>query len=917
MKYFREEQKREYIVVFKNNEFLPLICDEKGGVNYCVKHLLEDIEKVTGVKAELNSMLENPENPSIIIGTVGESDIIDSLVSSKKIDGTLLTGKWDTFLIETVNNSIIIAGSNKRGTIYGIYDFSKNLGVSPLHWLADVPAKTKTSVFMVPGLFYSGEPKIKYRAFFINDEYPCLGRFAKEKFGGFNSDFYKNIFELLLRLKGNYLWPAMWNDCFFDDDPKNHKLADMLGVVMGTSHHEPMMRNWKEWDRYGVGEWHFKNNSQILKEFWTNSIKRSEPKSSIITIGMRGDGDEAQEDYKQVENLQDTINAQREIIKNVTGKSPKEVPQLWAVYKEIQELYDEGFRVPEDVITLLCDDNWGNLRRIPSKEDLNRSGGFGLYYHFDYVGGPRNYKWINTSPILRSWQQLNMAYKNGIDKLWIVNIGDIKPLEFPLSFFMDLAWNPEYFSLSDVENYTENWAKEQFDSVFSKDIADIISKYTKLNSRRKPELLDQNTYSLTNYRESEVVMNAYNTLLDKVNDIKNKITKEYHAAFFELVEYPVIACTNLLNLYRKTSLNRLYKKQKRSLTNKMSEDVQICFDYDAEITNRYNTLLGGKWNHIANQTHIGYTYWQQPEVNVIPETFKIETPQKPEMGIAVEMSKRSWSDNDTIDNFPIFYRYGQKDYYFEIFNMGKESFKYNIEISDEFIEISNTSGFIVEQEKIIVTIDWNKVKDIKGSGSIKIIGDEGSQITIYITAVNQFLPEYIPTKTYIESDGYISINPENFVNNFSSKEYKWSTIPNLGNFDSALTISPAVLPSSKDELGRAYTEYSVLTQSSGKYYVEIHIAPVNDFIANEDLKVGFSIDDKDIDSISVHSDYDWNKAVADNIWKLKTTVQVEKEGLHLFKLHMKNIGIVVEKIVIYQNDISESYLGPKESYLWQ
>lgn len=357
---------------------------------------------------KIKPSLYNPgnkiEKPSIIIGTVGESSLIDSMVKSNKLNVDCIRGKWDSFLIQTVDNSIVITGSNKRGTIYGIYNLSEQLGVSPLYWWADVPVKVADSLFMLKGTYFSGEPKIKYRGFFINDEYPCLGELAHEKFGGFNSKFYSHVFELLQRFKGNYLWPAMWNDCFFDDDPKNHELADELGIIMGTSHHEPMMRSWKEWGKYGTGVWDLENNETNITSFWAESIKRMGNKESIVTIGMRGDGDEPLTEDDQVELLVTILNKQRDILKEITGKNPEQIPQIWAVYKEVQEAYDNGLKVSDDIIILLCDDNWGNIRKLPGEADLNRTGGFGLYYHFDYVGGPRNYKWINTSPIPRVWE---------------------------------------------------------------------------------------------------------------------------------------------------------------------------------------------------------------------------------------------------------------------------------------------------------------------------------------------------------------------------------------------------------------------------------------------------------------------------------------------------------------------------------
>ena len=432
------------------------------GVIRAVGDLRADVQRVTTLLPALSTASVPPSVRPVIIGTVGKSAVIDSLIASGKLDAADLTGKWESFVITTVTNplpgvdqALVIAGSDKRGTIYGIYELSMQLGVSPWYWWADVPSKQRTSAYLVPGRFASGEPVVKYRGIFLNDEAPCLTGWASAKFGGMNQQVYTKIFELLLRMRGNYLWPAMWGNAFNEDDPMNPALADQYGIVMGTSHHEPMLRAQQEWSRhkasYGNAAWDYQTNEAGLKAFWTDGIARNKDYESIVTIGMRGDGDAPMISggtmAANIDLLTRVINDQRTILTTQTGRPAEQTPQLWALYKEVLDYYNSGMRVPDDVTLLWPDDNWGNIRRLPTPEERNRPGGAGVYYHFDYVGGPRNYKWLNTNQIERVWEQMKLAADYGADRLWIVNVGDLKPMELPTEFFLDYAWNPDAIPL--------------------------------------------------------------------------------------------------------------------------------------------------------------------------------------------------------------------------------------------------------------------------------------------------------------------------------------------------------------------------------------------------------------------------------------------------------------------------------------
>ena len=595
------------------------------GVLRAAKDLQADVLRVT--KTEPGFSTSPPRGREVVlIGTLGKSPLIDALVKAGKLNATGVAGKWETFVRQVVANplpgvarALVIAGSDKRGTIYGTYDLSQQIGVSPWYWWADVPVKPQAVLHVSAARHTLGEPAVKYRGIFINDEAPALSGWAKEKFGGVNSKMYGHMFELILRLKGNYLWPAMWGNMFNVDDPLNPELADRYGIVMGTSHHEPLTRAHEEWKAFGAGKaWNYQTNDTTLRRFWRGGMRRMGTRENIVTVGMRGDGDEPMSRESNIALLEKIVADQRQIIAEETHKPADQTPQMWALYKEVQDYYDKGMRVPDDVTLLLCDDNWGNLRKLPKLADKPRKGGYGIYYHFDYVGGPRNYKWLNTNPLPRIWEQMHLAQDYGANQIWVVNVGDLKPMELPISFFLDYAWNPAAIPADGVAAYTQRWANQQFGPQHAAAIADILARYAKYNARRKPELLDANTYSLTTGEWARVVAD-YHQLLTRAEVINQKLPVASRDAFFELVLHPVQACANLNELYYTVALNREAAKTNQPNTNALAEKAQALFAKDAEISRRYNTLAGGKWNHMMDQMHIGYTAWHDERADKMPD----------------------------------------------------------------------------------------------------------------------------------------------------------------------------------------------------------------------------------------------------------------------------------------------------------
>ena len=603
------------------------------GVSYAAHALLKDIKSVSGATATLTSdagFLKKADTvrPAIIVGTIGHSAAIDQLVKQKRINGNLLKGKREKFIITLIDGQLVIAGSDRRGTIYGIYELSQQMGVSPWYDWADVPIEHHDSIFVNKGIYTDGEPAVRYRGIFLNDEAPCLTSWVKNTYGTGYGDhrFYQRVFELVLRLRGNMMWPAMWGWAFYADDAENEKTADEMGVVMSTSHHEPMARNHQEYarNRKGWGPWNYQKNKTNLQKFFREGIERMKGTEQIVTIGMRGDGDEAMSAEADTKLMTNIINDQRKIIADVTGRKASETPQVWALYKEVLDYYDKGMKVPDDVTLLLCDDNWGNVRRVPNAQERKHKGGWGLYYHVDYVGAPRNSKMLNVTPVQNPWEQLTLAYENGIDRLWILNVGDLKPMEYPISQFMDMAWNPRKYNVNSITRHTRDWCAQQFGESQADEAARILNLVCKYNGRCTPEMLNKNTYNLENGEWQEVV-NQYLQLEADALRQYNSLPAAYHDAYCQIILFPIEMMSNLHQMYFAQAQNHALYKQNNPKANIWADECERFFKRDSLICHDYNhKMSGGKWNGMMTQKHIGYKSWNDDfEKDTCPELFRV------------------------------------------------------------------------------------------------------------------------------------------------------------------------------------------------------------------------------------------------------------------------------------------------------
>jgi hypothetical protein len=904
--------------------------------------VLRAVRSFSADLAAMSGQSQLGEGPSrsptaIIVGTLGRNAVIDRLVREGKLDASGVAGRWEAFVQQVVERpmrgverALVIAGADKRGTIFGLYDLAERIGVSPWTWWADVPIPRKRDLSIAAERRVD-EPRVKYRGIFLNDEEPALGNWARETFGGVNHAFYERVFELILRLKGNYLWPAMWGKAIYDDDPLSPELADEMGVVLGTSHHEPLTRAHVEWERYGEGTpWDYARNEERLRAFWRTGIERMGDNESVVTVGMRGDGDEPMSQGTAISLLERIVRDQRQIIADVTGKPASETPQIWALYKEVQDYYDQGMQVPDDVTLLFADDNWGNIRRLP---DLGRTrpGGYGIYYHFDYVGGPRNYKWLNTNQIERVWEQMSLAREYGADRMWIVNVGDLKPMEYPISFFLEMAWNPEAMPLERLADYPREWAGRQFGAEHDEEIGALLTRYGQLAARRKPELLAPDTYSLVNFNEADRVETEWMALDAEASRVAALLAPEAHDAFFQLVQHPIMANTNQHRLYIAAGRNHLYADQGRASANAPADYVEQLFARDGEITRMYHTMAGGKWDHMMSQTHIGYTIWQQPETNIMPAVRRVSPPARAAMGVAVEGDARVYTRGAA--NLPTLSPQSVGARYFDVFNQGTADFSFTATSDRPFVRLvhghrpgagtermTRSVSSLVGDARVFIDVDWAAAP----AGVTRVpITISGAGRTVIVNAVLDKPANADAARGFVEADGYVAMEAAHFTRAVNGAGATWREIAHLGRSSGVGAFPRAIAPIALGA-GTPRLDYDMHLFSPGDVQVQVTLAPTMNF-TGRGLRYAVSIDDETPQVVNVHigangqvmhsgeSDATWERWVANNANVQTTRHRIGQAGAHTLKLWLVDPGLVFERVVVARGDLRQSYLGPPES----
>jgi hypothetical protein len=836
-----------------------------------------------------------------------------------------------------IEHALVICGSDKRGTIFGIYDLSEQMGVSPWYFWADVAIRHQSAVYVRPGRYLQGEPAVKYRGIFLNDEAPDLTNWVHAKYGSapgypsaanYGREFYAHVFELILRLKGNLLWPAMWDNAFNEDDPENPRLADEYGVVMGTSHQEPMLRAQKEWDRRyleSVGHWNYATHPKLLEDFWREGVRRNRRYESLVTIGLRGANDTPMIAGPAAANkalLEHIVDTQRGILSEVFGADAATVPQVWCLYKEVMDYYEAGLRVPDDVTLLWADDNWGNLRRVPTAAERQRRGGAGIYYHFDYHGGPRSYQWINSDPIPKVWEQMSLAKEYGADRIWIVNVGHLKGYELPTEFFLQLAWNRARWKEDSLGEFTRLWSAREFGAAYADRIAGIVSAYTRYNGRRKPELVDATSYSLAHYDEFEKVVADYDSLAKAAQEVYEKLPAEDRAAFYELVSFPVKASAQLNEMYLAAARNALYARQRRASTSDMAARTRALFQAEMDLMDEFNhRLLDGRWDHFMDQPVIGYTGWRDPPRNSLDAVKLTElTPEPaPDMGVTAEGTEVA-IDRGNLQLPPID-AFNRQRRHIDVFNRGKGDFAVAARASAAWILLDRSSVTVAKDERLWVSIDWSRVPTGETTGTVTLNG-ANRQVEVEVRVSN---PEGLTARTlegFVEGEGVVSIEPEHFSAKSDAGDKRWIRVEDYGRTLSGMRATGPVDARAVPGKDSPRLEYRVYLFEGGTFDVYAVTSPTLNFLSGRGLQFAASVDDgplSTIDAVKVDASghepaESWEQAVANNARWVRMHLAFDKPGYHRLKLWMIDPGVLVQRIIIDTGGLEPSYLGPPESF---
>ena len=941
----------------KANKF-SFYCDsnEFSGVIKIANKVCNDVELVIGKKPSVNqvasvSEISAEENHiSLIFGTIEKSSLIQNLEKDGKIDLSNIRGKNEVYLFNVTDNQIIIAGSDKRGTIYGLFHLSELMGVSALvDWANVFPAK-KDQVQIENQNYISKEPSVRFRGFFINDEWPATGNWSRKNFGGFNAQMYEHVFELLLRLKGNYLWPAMWSARFSDDGPglANAELANELGVIMGASHHEPCCRMGEEY-RYLRGPdsiygdaWNFRTNEKGITKFWEDGLIRNGKFENVITVGMRGEADTAIMKNATLKDnidlLRDVLKTQNSLIKKHVNEDLQKVPRMLALYKEVEPYFYGDKHTKglidspelEGVTLMLCDDNHGNLRTVPTEKMRSHKGGYGMYYHFDYHGSPYSFEWFNTSYLPKVKEQMTAAYDFGIRELWIVNVGDICTNEFPLSYFLNLAYDYEKFSNIDytTQTYTKEWINAQFENASEEDKADIykiLNGFTKITHMRRTECLMPNTFHPVNYKEADTILQKAEEILELAKKVRKNISKKSKAdefAFFSQVYLPACGSMNVFKMQILQGKNHWYASKGIYAANNLVKQIKDCLDFDKKLVEECDTIENGKWYAEGWSEHFGFTHWNEEE-NMYPVYMTVEGSRKDRLiawidGCEITTCGGDWSRKTLlIDSFK---NPNATKAVIKIASGCKQGCEYKLSCDKDWLTLSSTEGKVESIDSIEVCIDREKLSTTtEKTANIKIEGTDGHGGRILINIlVDANVPNVnYPQGTYVQTTNYISIEAANY----SACSTGFKELSEYGKTKSAMKYFP-VTQSFANYKKAPFVEYNFAVCESGNYNFEFYLNPSNPAYKDNKFEFEMSVNGKNQTVKVVSENFvvgdnqePWSTDVTNSIRICKATISCV-EGLNNLKVYPLTPNLVLQKIVIYKENVKllDSYLGAPESF---
>ncbi len=913
-----------------------------------------DVRLITNQPVTIGDAEEKMASNSIIVGTLGYNKLIDKLIAKKKLDVTSLKGKWESFHMEVILNpfpgvkkALVVVGSDRRGTAYGLFSISEAIGVSPWYWWADAPVAKQKELCIKIKKMTSNEPTVKYRGVFINDEDWGLLQWAKKNFekerGNIGPKTYAKVCELLLRLKANYLCPAMHEaSTAFNKIPENKLVADSFAIVMGSTHCEPLLfNNASEWDKKTMGEWDYVNNKGMIDKVLRQRVVENSPYENVYTVALRGLHDKAMSGGNdmngRVKTVSDAINTQRQFLTDIIKKPANEIPQVFFAYKEVLDVYNAGLKLPDDVTIIWADDNYGYLKRLSNPNEQKRSGRSGIYYHVSYLGKPHDYLWMSTISPAVMYEELRKAYDTTADRVWLLNVGDIKSCEFSMNLFLSMAYNINSFNYDNIYTYQANWLAGMFGKEYYKNFLDITTAFYHQAFSRKPELMgwgyqwstdkygkERNTdtdFSFTNYREADTRLSEYNRIGSMADSILKKLPEEKKAGFYQLLYYPVKGCELMNKMVLNGQKNRWYALQGRAATNQLNKEVKIYYDSLQVITQGYNSLLNGKWNQVMT-TKQGFaaSYFELPKLNTVA------LPEMPSLGIQVE-GEDILKVKSSFHSLPAFNTYLRQSYYFDVFNKGASALNWDIKTSADWILVNKKKGTTKLEDRIWASIDWTKVPvGERISGVIEITGRDAGKENVYVSVFNPSSPSLKEMDSlFVEHNGYISINAADFHKKVENENIKIKLIPNLGFENTSVQLGNPIAPAQRTASTTVpRVEYNFYTFEQGSVDVYTYVLPTftlstdRGFAGHEatniETKYGVCIDDGPVMNPSTSSfEYAqiWYESVLKNCRINKTTLHINEPGKHTLKILCGDPGTILQKVVLDFGGMQRSYTGPK------
>ncbi len=886
--------------------------------------LAEDVFKVTGHKPKVITNIKQAKGNVIVIGEIN-STLINKFLKRQRVEESFKS-QWESYLYKTIANpnkktdkAFIIAGTNPRGTAYGVFNVSKQIGVNPWYWWADVPVKKQSELILNQTNFQSKSPSVKYRGIFLNDEDWGLQPWAAKTFepetGDIGPKTYAKIFELLLRLNANTIWPAMHpsTKAFFHY-PGNAKVAEKYNIVIGTSHAEPMLRNnVDEWDKETMGRFNYKTNKENVYKYWEERVKEVKNIDGIFSMGMRGVHDSGMEGVKgkdeAVEVLTEVISDQRGLLKKHINTNVETVPQALTVYKEVLDLYKNGLEVPEDITLVWTDDNYGYIRSLSNAEEQKRSGGGGVYYHASYWGRPHDYLWLSTTSPYLIWEEMIKAHKLNNNEIWILNVGDIKPAEYNTQLFLDMAYDASKFeNIEAVNSHQQHFFSNIFGEKYGAEISKIKDKYYHLAFERKPEFMGWSQTEKTTpiYKSAYNTLGhgdeigqriaAYQTIEDRVKTLETQLPENFKSPFVQLVSYPVEAASNMTKKFMHRDKALTYSGQGRKSAEKYKRLSNRAYENIVALTQKYNALSNGKWQGMMDMKPRRLPVFDNPEIEL--KGIKSSEP----IGVSVEDTLTTESGGDKL---PTFYVNDLGSHFLDVFLINADEAHWKFANLPKWINVSGKAGTLsnpqILEDRIFVTINWELWQQA-GKPLSKIITLQSKNfkkdIQINISESYKNLPE----NSIVEKNGKAIWYAGSFSENVEKNNAFWKTLKGLGHSQKALQSSPLTSEAFSDYQNAPVLEYHINTETITHEAILTLVAlPTHPLTTDGQVRVAVQWNDQPAEIINFKTEgrsAEWKQNVLSNTAKKQIQVPVNSKGKQTLKVYMIDTGVALDYFML-------------------